>query len=313
MLTQVHLDMSYDLYLSPRSGTLDFEALRSWFASRQNYALQDDTVFYGNEDTGVHFRYHLHPDLRPEDEPFSLALEINYFRPSYFALEAEPEVTALVEEFDLLVMDPQIDGMGEGEYRREGFLSGWNTGNAFAYRAILSSHPDKPYMTMDTTRLENIWKWNMKRARRAQVEGKQSWIPRISFAEYGGHLTTFAVWPDGSPSILPPTDLVVIGRSRYAPRRFFILPSRDICLAGWDEVLPLLERHGKRQDDSSWIFDKAPPPADIIAFLRSLKPEMSGFKAVTSDNVLNRELLDQARTEGMPGITLFDPPAGKEE
>ena len=48
---------------------------------------------------------------------------MNFFRPSFFALEAEPELTLVVKEFDFTVLDPQTDGMGKGEYEPSRFLS----------------------------------------------------------------------------------------------------------------------------------------------------------------------------------------------
>jgi len=43
---------------------------------------------------------------------YPIAFNLNYYRPSFFVLEAEPEVTALVRQFGLVVMDPQMQGMG---------------------------------------------------------------------------------------------------------------------------------------------------------------------------------------------------------
>jgi hypothetical protein len=41
--------------------------------------------------------------------------------------------------FDCVVLDPQTDGMGQGEYQSDKLLSGWNFGNEFACAVISST------------------------------------------------------------------------------------------------------------------------------------------------------------------------------
>src|SRR5207244_3141265 len=130
--------------------------------SRRNFKIDLPQAVYGNEDTGVYFVFDLQgqPD-DGEGSAYSAALNINYFRPSFFGLEAEPEVTGFVRAFDLTVVDPQVGGMGEGEYSADLFLNGWNQGNEFGYSAILNN-PDnrKGVVSLPTARLMAAWKWN---------------------------------------------------------------------------------------------------------------------------------------------------------
>ena len=49
---------------------------------------------------------------------------------------------AFVHAFDLVVDDPQMAGMGRGEFSADGFLAGWNAGNRFAHGAIVAQHGD---------------------------------------------------------------------------------------------------------------------------------------------------------------------------
>ena len=46
---------------------------------------------------------------------------LNYYRPHIFGMEAEPEVSGFVATFEPIIMDPQIGGMADGEYSRDGF------------------------------------------------------------------------------------------------------------------------------------------------------------------------------------------------
>ena len=175
--------MSYDLYFTtPKVSRADFEG---YFATRPNYEVANDEAMYGNDDTGVYFSF-MHNDGPPEDEDdfdYTVAFNMNYYRPHFFALEAEPEIRAFVDRFSCGVHDDQMDGMGEGAYSREGFLSGWNGGNEFAHRAFLSSEgeptPPDHVWSKPTDELERIWQWNHAKESRQNLIQEDIFIPRI--------------------------------------------------------------------------------------------------------------------------------------
>lgn len=105
--------MSYDLFLRPRKvaiGKKDFEA---YFQDRRFYDAEAGHAAYSNEETKAYFSFEW-VDARDDEEGelYPIAFNINYFRPSYFIMEAEIEVSALVRAFDLVVDDPQWKGMG---------------------------------------------------------------------------------------------------------------------------------------------------------------------------------------------------------
>src|SRR4030095_11660757 len=82
-----------------------------------------------------------------------------------FGREAEPVVTDFVRNFDLLVDDPQSEGMGQGEYSPEGFLRGWNAGNAAGYRALFEMQAREDpagieYDALPAADREAVWRWN---------------------------------------------------------------------------------------------------------------------------------------------------------
>ena len=88
--------MSYDLFFRPRHGILEAQQFAAYFARRKHYELNGKQAWYENEDTGVGFSFDLEDPLdESDDDPFPIAMNINFFRPSYFILEAEPEVTTL--------------------------------------------------------------------------------------------------------------------------------------------------------------------------------------------------------------------------
>lgn len=151
--------MSYDLFLNPSSRPLSGEQFASYFGERAHYTVGNDQAFYENADTGVYFFFD-HND----DGPGSVTFNLNYFRPHYFGLEAAPEVAAFITAFDLSIEDPQSDGMGDGPFSIKGFLQGWNAGNRFGYRAVLSQGDQNENRVYPTADLERIWRWNFNRS-----------------------------------------------------------------------------------------------------------------------------------------------------
>ena|ERR1700733_2766092 len=141
------LSVSYDLYMFARAGKTmpTEEEFRKFFQGRNHYSLEDNCAFYNNEKTGVGFMFAYEkekPDLAamgiifegfdelPEsdedDIPYPLiAFNINYSRPRSFIIEAEPEVSALIQHFVFATDDPQTNGMGRDNYSPSGLIDGW--------------------------------------------------------------------------------------------------------------------------------------------------------------------------------------------
>lgn len=131
--------MSYDLFfIEPEITQEQFE---TYFSGRYHYKVENNQAWYENEDTGVYFcfDYSNEPEEDPEVPNASVAFNLNFYRPHFFALEAEPEVQRFVSYFGFKIHDPQTHGMGDGPYSRDGFITGWNYGNEFGYRAIMNS------------------------------------------------------------------------------------------------------------------------------------------------------------------------------
>ena len=151
--------MSYDLYFKPRSGELSQDRFLRYFQNRPLYVVQNQQAWYQDEDTGVYFSFEMRaPDEGEEDDPaaaYPVSFNMNFFRPSFFALEAEPELSRVVSDLDLVVLDPQNDGMGEGNFDPARFVSGWRKGNEFGYSAILREPSGQTnIVSMPTDKLE---------------------------------------------------------------------------------------------------------------------------------------------------------------
>ena len=96
--------MSYDLFLKPRNGVIDRTALTQYFANRPGYKTEAGKARYINEETGVYFYFNFAEkpavDIDQSDDEgpdetldYPVAFNLNYYQPSFFVLEAEPEVT----------------------------------------------------------------------------------------------------------------------------------------------------------------------------------------------------------------------------
>lgn len=289
--------MSYDLYMKPRVGTVGREQFLEHFKSRTLYECAEDQSWYRNEDTGVYFVFEYSdtvttnaPDLEDRASSYQLSFNINYYRPSFFGKEAEPELSAFIKRFDLLVDDPQIDGMGVGEYDSAKFLYGWAKGNELGYRAVMQGGGAKPIFTAPTAELERIWRWNFERRQVQAQVGEGCFVPRIFFLELEGTAKSAVVWPDAIPLLLPRVDYLFVDRQELAPRRFFrAIPDR--ALLPWHRAEPVLKDHASLTETGAYVLNYSSPPSKIVAMVRNLSPQTQALQGIATEAVLNAELI----------------------
>ena len=288
--------MSYDLYFTtPKISPNQFN---DYFNERQYYEINNGQAFYANDNTGVYFSFEYN-DLSPEDGDaleYNVSFNINYYRPHFFALEAEPEVKAFIDEFGCSIMDHQSEGMGEGPYSREGFLKGWNAGNQFAFKAILTgdSAPNLLH-SRSTQELEAIWHWNFQKEALENSLGEDIFVPRIMFATFDETLRSFCVWPDAIPTLIPAVECVFIVRDELAPKKWFRKKERDNCLLTFDQLDgPLGLYKTEEYGISTYKLPPSETPGSIKQFIKKLQPSESNISIVTMDSILNQELIERA-------------------
>lgn len=284
--------MSYDLYFKPRSGAFDSERFAEYFRDRRHYKVEAGQAWYENADTGVYFHFDLQePDPEEEGEHFPVALNINYFRPAYFVREAEPEVSAFVRHFDLLVADYQTDGMGEGEYDAAKLLSGWDHGNRFAHSAVLgrgkNERPEVVHLPGEI--LDRAWRWNRDRERLQERLGESKFVPMVMFFRLEGKVVSSCVWPDAIPVAVPSVDVLCIPRKQLAPRKFF-RKAEDIVFVAWKDAYPVLAKFGSQDADGVITLDYTNPPPEVEKFVQTLPKETKESVLIAAERVLNSEL-----------------------
>jgi hypothetical protein len=317
--------LSYDLDFcvpegAPAPTTAELEA---YFKGRPWYQVNGTQAFYGNEDTGVYFSFELEGESPSEDDedpreagaegaeaeqpadglrPIGLSFNVNYVRPSVFGLEAERELSALVERFGLSVDDPQMNGMGRGPYSAAGFLAGWRAGNAFGYRAVVEQIRKEPgeqgsvlTTVLESGELERCWRWNIQRADLQRELGEDVFVPRISFLRRDGGIRSFVVWGDAIPIALPDVDVLMLVRQQLAPRRFLFFRPQDVAIASFADLGPLLAlAQEERAPLPHRVFRYDAPPLAMVEFFRTRPRFRAAQLGVPLDKILDAELLEKA-------------------
>lgn len=256
--------MSYDLSFEPPLGPEEFH---DYFSSRPPYEVAAHEASYLNESTGVYFSF--------GDAEGRASFHLHYFRPHIFALEAEPEVAAFVENFGLEVDDTQIHGMGQGPYSSEGFLRGWSAGNLFGIRAILSREGASDVDVLPTREIERCWRWNFRRDFLQRELGEDFFVPKIAFLRWECEVRTCVVWPDSMAIALPPVDLLV--------NEFTLVPSSALPPCGEQRTGEIPYR---------LIAHRVEP---IVSFFRRQPARRGKIDDLPPDQVLNAELVERAR------------------
>ncbi|MEZ6189641.1 MAG: hypothetical protein R3F62_32145, partial [Planctomycetota bacterium] len=236
--------MSYDLWFRAPGSPPTLDELVAYFSAQPHVEVRENQAFYRHPDTGVYGSFDL--DDRGDDRV--CAFNLNYFRPHVFGLELEPLLTAFVGHFALGVEDPQGDGMGSGPYSPEGFLRGWNAGNAFAHEAILAHQAPDALFSQPRARLEAVWNWNLRREQLQasfEVLLEPGFVPTLMYLvlpECPDRVTVCAVWGDAMPLALPDVadQVILLGEGIDVPRHVAV-----------DAVRPLLQDYPRIAPGSS--------------------------------------------------------------
>ena len=281
--------MSYDLFFKPKSGKFSKEQFDSYFDGREGYAIEGTQAWYQNEATGVYFVFEFQEQEDDEEDYFPVAFNMNYFRPTFFVKEAEPEVLDFVSKFDFKVEDPQMNGMGSGNFDQKKFRSGWLHGNEFGYQSILKDHPE--VFSLPTKTLEDAWAWNINKESLQEQVTEDVFVPTIMLLKYEDKVVTACVWPDAIPSIIPPVDILLIGRKQLAPRKLF-KKVEDMAIGTWGDIKPLLERHKKKMHGDAYYLHYQTVPNDIKKHIKDLRSfDISSLERFSADQVLDAELV----------------------
>ncbi|MGH8193776.1 MAG: hypothetical protein ACREQ8_05145 [Woeseiaceae bacterium] len=291
--------MSYDLlFLSDSEQSIpDRDLFREHFARRAFYQVGQDQAVYENPDTGVYFIFDLVSEALEDEPPSWLAFTLNFYRPHYFALEAVPELQAVIDRTSGMVLDPQDGDPAPRPFSTEQFLKNWNHGNEQAYRIMPEEERKQglrsDHLAYSTSLLEGVWRWNWNRQRQQGQLGDDVFVPRISFISLERKVQSTAVWTDAIPVHLPEVDTVLIYRDELRKRQWFggFGGAPDLALVPWRDLEARLLDY-PREDGSmpfrNISYPRAPEP--LTDYLRSLPPVNPKPSMLAMDSVLNAEL-----------------------
>jgi hypothetical protein len=251
--------MSFDLTLFPRAGQppLDRAAFLNSFDDENLHEQNDNTVNYDNRDTGVYFRFTWYAGAAEADKHEGTAREqpyvhfnMNYNRPHTFGLEAVRVLEQVIANFDLVVSDPQRDGMGEGEFTPAGFLRSWNSGNRFAFSALRQLRAQgemslQANLSLPMALNAAYWRWNYFRKELCDdlcdLELIGVYVPPVWFCREGDQVKSFALYPNLVPSALPRVDYVMLLRNELS-EPFAAHSNETPAWVRWEDLLPVVSR-----------------------------------------------------------------------
>jgi hypothetical protein len=288
--------MSYDLYFVPQEGKTPprVQQLMDFFEARGNYEVSERQAIYENGDTGVYFIFDLGTASEEQPEAAPLSFSLNLFRPHVFGLEAASELRAVVDAFQLQVIDPQSDS-GDPHFSEETFLATWNESNEFGYRSCLAQGAEV-HATLPTATIEMCWRWNLMKGALQDQLGDDVFAPCFMYMRHGGQVLPAVVWPDGIPIALPEdVELVIIQRKEILPKKL-LGSNEDLVLASWEELAPLMHEFPLVDNLPPYrLLRYDDPLPHVVEYLRRLPASEDDLEGVPADCVLNAELVAQHR------------------
>lgn len=281
--------MSWDatLYIpGPDAGDV-LTRLHAW-CGRQAHFVQnpsgsgDDANgqwWYENEDTGVYFSVEYGPaeDAAEAPQGFApaqIAVNVNFARPHYFGLEVMPLLAAMADDLGCALRDHQGDDQPRAPVASD-LIETWNDGNAMGTQMVIEHAPDHPRWNKQAARQ---W-WEYQRVRKelvAALGGEDVFVPAMLLVTLpeNPRVVSVAVWPDGIPLVVPPSELIA---GSYDQKRLFRTKRIEMLYRTEDVVQALADRLSRRNVDGVsydvLLPDEASGSADLLATIEPVGPQ----------------------------------------
>lgn len=291
--------MSFDLYLvASDKRPIDPEMLASWAEAQPHVtaSLVSDgmRLAYDNGDTGVRFTIDYSVGDRPGDDvETALSLNLNYFRPSFFAYEAMPVVVELAEKFDLLIQDPQSDEEAPRPCDVGALIEGWVASNESSVPAVAKAGGTDDIYFLPRDKADALWRYNFSRAALQAEVGHDAFVPLVFVLapEGGRECVTAAVWAEAIPTLFPPVDYVMLVKIRKGLMGLKKTKTVEIVPAGevFDAIGDALTPYG--EDGAMRILTEERAAAAAASFDRIEGRPLSGaFTQVPYDGFVDVDL-----------------------
>jgi hypothetical protein len=196
---------------------------------------------YLNKHTGTTILFHLRVSTIPDVESrysfpgfnyTGLSVKIEYFRPSYFVLEASTLIEAMCQEFHMYVLDPQLSPLLK-KCMAVTLVRSWEQANEKKVKEARAcvrqsaqyclqdnlGREDRPYMPRD--KLMAWWKYAYRReemTRRVRETPVKVYVPEWKvIRRVGQDKLLFAMTlAEGIGYIMPPCEVFLVKRNRFS-------------------------------------------------------------------------------------------------
>jgi hypothetical protein len=244
--------VSYDLYFCSRERREPFfDDVIAWSGKYPPFKKTSDTqLFYENEDTRAYFTIEQSStdDTNELDTPTGmsatgLSFNVNYVRPTFFALEAMPVAESLAREFDLTMLDPQ--GEGTGAFSADQLTVSWSKSNRWAISAVAERDPASLFY-LSPDRATGFWRYMSNYpALTKELESDGVFVPRQSLIaqKNSQRAGTALVWTQGIQLVIPQTDWIFV----VYPKSFWRREDKILCFSS-ETVLAPMEQYLREYD-----------------------------------------------------------------
>lgn len=221
--------MSFDLqFVASKGKSLPPKsAVDAWLKTQAHFDVSDPRqATYDNPVTGVYFSLYRSGD--------ALDLNINFCRPTYFALECFEVLAGIAKAHKLAVIDPQ--GGGETKaYDMWTLVQSWKKSNQFACSAMRATGSDLLYM--EEAKAIDMWRY-LREYPRMKEQYNEAFVPQVIVLEHNGKLLRAAHLTKPCNYLMPPVDC-------------FYLRSNGVVRA--DVVMKFLSPHLSEVDGDEWL------------------------------------------------------------
>jgi hypothetical protein len=229
--------MSYDLYFYRRGKPslfrrgdppLTAQELRAWSGQYPHFRPNGPEasimqLVYENPDTGADFRLDFSGSASgASNKPVAgkafldvgLAFNMNYARPSFYALEAMPIIADMATRLSLLTLNPQDYQAGDPppapkptDVNR--LIATWTNANAQVLK-LFGQAQNLP--TMPAAASHAWWRYMFHKQALEKRLGGTVFVPGIFLLapRAGGAMRTSVTWAPGNAMVFPPTDLIAV-------------------------------------------------------------------------------------------------------
>ncbi|MBX7080434.1 MAG: hypothetical protein K1X88_14650 [Nannocystaceae bacterium] len=283
--------MSYDVSLRPRPGAAapSIAELDAYFAGRPHTQASEGSARYANEDTEVGFGWCYDERQRSYDDSGPIALTARTSGNDTRALELVGEVEAVVRAFDLLVDDPTMNGMGQGELDREALLRGCLFASRFGLCVDVATGSLAPAEVplYDDERHVAHWRWNLGRAALQREATDAVFVPRVDYMRHGDEVLASVAWVGQGPILLPEVDVITTIDTRDGGADLVVLRVAELAAA-----LAAMPRR-----DAPLPHRFVEPSDPLVAALAAATPLQPRPTQLSHDSVLGRRYAEEVAAQ----------------